>query len=392
MSRQQQPWAIVAVREMFVRLTNRAFIISTLVTLALIIGSFGVQMLVAENANVMKVAVATDAGASIADRVGKAASAQDDSAKLEVTRAADPAAAQKLVEDESVDAALLTKGDGWELVSRTSPSGTLERLTRQVVQEDALTKNAAAAGTTVADLTKGSTVTARSLDEDSARRDGLGMIVGLVFSLLFMLAALMFGMQIAQSVVEEKASRVVEIIAAAIPIRQLLAGKILGNTVLAVGQVVLFAAVGLIGLSFTDYKEMLPELLPSTGWFIAFFIVGFLALACMWAVAGALASRQEDLQSTSTPMTSIIMFAYMAGFLASGTWAMVLSYVPIVSTILMPTRVFKGEATWWEALISLAITLVFAVVAVLFSEKLYRRSLLQTQGVLSIRKALALQE
>lgn len=392
MSRPQQPWAIVAMREIVVRLTNKAFIISTLVTLALIVGSAGVQVLIAQHGSTMKVAVTTDAGARVADSIAKSAAAEDDSAKLEVKRAADPAAAKSLVDHEDADAALLATGTGWELVSRGAPNEKLERLARQSVQAQALAANAAAAGTSVEQLTKGSTLTARALDEDKAERDAMGMVVATLFSLLFMMGALMFGIQIANSVVEEKASRVVEIIAAAVPIRQLLAGKVIGNTVMALGQILVLATAAVIGVSFTPMRSMLPRLLPSTGWFLVFFLVGFLAIACLWAVAGALASRQEDLQSTTTPMTGLIMFAYLAGFLATGTWAAVLSYVPIVSTVLMPTRVFRGEASWWEAVIALLISLAFAVVAVIFSEKLYRRSLLQTQGVLSIRKALALQD
>ena len=67
-------------------------------------------------------------------------------------------------------------------------------------------------------------------------------------------------MTLAGSVVEEKQSRLVEIIATAVPLRQLLAGKILGNTVLALAQMALFAGVGLVGLAFTDFASLLPAL------------------------------------------------------------------------------------------------------------------------------------
>ena len=117
------------------------------------------------------------------------------------------------------------------------------------------------------------------------------------------MASLMFGMTLANSVVEEKQSRIVEIIATAIPVRQLLAGKVLGNTVLAVGQMALYVGVGLVGLAFTDYRGAGPAVVRrSVGWFLVFFLAGFVALACLWAVAGALASRTEDLQSTTTPL------------------------------------------------------------------------------------------
>ena len=91
------------------------------------------------------------------------------------------------------------------------------------------------------------------------------------FSVKFYLVAMLFGMQIAQSVVAEKESRVVEILAAAIPLRHLLAGKVLGNTALAMIQLLIYLAVGLVGLSFTPYKSYVPALTGPTAWFIGFF-------------------------------------------------------------------------------------------------------------------------
>ena len=122
--------------------------------------------------------------------------------------------------------------------------------------------------------------------------------VGFVFVFLFYFAALVFGMQLASSVIEEKQSRIVEIIAAAIPLRHLLAGKVLGNTALALIQLLVYLVVGLVGLSFTSYKSYVPAAVrPDGAGSSAFFLAGFIALACLWAVAGSLASRTEDLQA-----------------------------------------------------------------------------------------------
>lgn len=72
-----------------------------------------------------------------------------------------------------------------------------------------------------------------------------------MFAFLFYLSSILFGMSIAQSVVEEKQNRIVEILASAIPVRQLLIGKVAGNTVLAFAQLTLFVVAGLIGLAAT---------------------------------------------------------------------------------------------------------------------------------------------
>ena len=109
-------------------------------------------------------------------------------------------------------------------------------------------------------------------------------------------------MAIAQSVVEEKQSRIVEILVAAVPVRVLLAGKVLGNTALALGQITLFAAVGLAGASVAGQSGLVSLLLRSSPWFLlVFFLLGFLMLACLWAAAGALANRQEDMSKPASP-------------------------------------------------------------------------------------------
>jgi ABC-2 type transport system permease protein len=116
----------------------------------------------------------------------------------------------------------------------------------EVVGDRTLAANAEAAGTTVAVLTAGGTVTRQLLQPDA--NEGFKLAVGFIFSFLFYFASIMFGMSIATSVIEEKQSRVVEILASAVPLRQLLAGKVLGNVVLALGQMVLFVGVGIIGV------------------------------------------------------------------------------------------------------------------------------------------------
>ncbi|MGD3580285.1 ABC transporter permease, partial [Xanthomonas citri pv. citri] len=107
----------------------------------------------------------------------------------------------------------------------------------------------------------------------------------------FYMAAIVFGMAIATSVLEEKQNRVVEILATAIPIRQLLYGKVAGNTVLAMVQLALYAGAALLALTFTGTADSVGTLIPASGWFLVFFLAGFLILASAWAMIGSMASR-----------------------------------------------------------------------------------------------------
>jgi ABC-2 type transport system permease protein len=199
-------------------------------------------------------------------------------------------------------------------------------------------------------------------------------------------------MQLASSVIEEKQSRIVEIIAAAIPLRHLLAGKVLGTTALALLQLLVYLVVGLVGLSFTSYRSYVPELSGPAVWFLAFFLAGFVALACLWAVAGSLASRTEDLQATSTPLTMLMLVMFFGGVSLDGRGQVIASFVPPVSAVVMPKRILAGGVGWWEPLLALGLLAGFALATVWIGERLYRRALLQTGGRVSLRQAWSAEE
>ncbi|MDN5790471.1 MAG: ABC transporter permease [Micrococcales bacterium] len=381
----------MAGREIIVRVTNKFFIVSTIVTLLLMAGFAGFSTWQSQRESTYSVAVTAPAAKQLVSEAGTAAHALDDKVTVTGQSVADDAAARQAVKDGDVDAWLHEGQDGWVLTSKDAVDRTLSGALQDRVRTDALTRNAAAAGTSITELEKGTTLTTDRIDgtEDN---DVFVQVATFAFAILFYLAAMMFGQQIAGSVVEEKESRLVEIIATAIPLRQLLAGKVIGNSIIALGQVVLFSAVGLVALSFTDFSTMLPSLSGAVGWFIAFFAVGFLALACLFAVGGALASRNEDLASTTGPITIVLILVYFISFGLSGTAQVVASYVPIVSVISMPARVLAGGVMWWEPIVALVIMGCFAAVTVWLAEKVYRRSLMQNRGKLSWRQALATEE
>jgi hypothetical protein len=156
--------------------------------------------------------------------------------------------------------------------------------------------------------------------EPPSKNTDLALASSTAFALLFFLTTFLFGMAIAQSVVEEKQSRIVEILVAAVPVRVLLAGKVLGNTALALGQIALFVAVGLAGASVAGQSGLVSLLLRSSLSFLIFFLLGFLLLACLWAAAGALANRQEDLQATTMPLQVLVFVPFFAAAYVYTPW------------------------------------------------------------------------
>ncbi|HET8601983.1 MAG TPA: ABC transporter permease [Segeticoccus sp.] len=383
----ESPWVVVLSREVMVKLTDKTFILSTAFTLVLLVGVLGVQAFLAGRSHDVTLGVAGQQATSVAHQVDRLTAQRDEAMTVEVRRSGSVAAVEQAVRDGDVDAGLVHDGSGWRLIGKSGKDDKLAGAVNDVVQQDVLQRAADRAGTTVAALKAGSDVRYDLLSVD-ANRAGFAKAVGFALAMLFYMAAIGFGMMIAGSVVEEKQSRVVEILVTAIPVRQLLFGKVVGNTLLAMAQMALFVGVGLVGLTFTDYAKFLTAISTPVVWFVMFFVAGFVALACIWAVAGSLATRHEDLQATTTPLTMCLVIAFIAGLSLEGVGQVVASYVPVVSTIVMPMRLLQGTAAWWEPVLALLVTAAFAVVTVTLGERLYRRSLLQTQGRMTYRQAL----
>jgi ABC-2 type transport system permease protein len=370
-------WMLVTRREVVSRITDKSFLIGTVLMVAMLVGFIGFTAWQDEKTDNVTLAATPDSVA-MATAIADSAPDVDDKVAVQVVEVDDESAAEAALKEEDVDAWLHPTDDGWQLTSESSEQGSLTDVTRVVVRQQVLADNAASVGSTVEDLEAGSTVGTDFLRGD-AEKAGVAEAVGFVFVFLFYFAALIFGMQLASSVIEEKQSRIVEIIAAAIPLRHLLAGKVLGNTALAMIQLLIYLVVGLVGLSFTPYKSYVPALSGPTAWFIGFFFAGFIALACLWAVAGSLASRTEDLQATSTPLTMLMLVMFFGGISLDGRGQVIASFL-------------AGGVEWWEPLLALGLLAVFAALTVMVGERLYRRALLQTGGRVSLRQAWAAAE
>ncbi|MBD8870593.1 ABC transporter permease [Nocardioides donggukensis] len=385
-------WRIVAEREVSTRLRDKTFVGATIFTMLFLVGFFVVISVVDGGAEEYDVAITQPADTRILD-VAQASLRSTGSEDAEITAAdaVDADAAEALVRDGDVDAALLPTGGGYEIVGDEGIGASLRAALASAVASQALTANAAEQDVDLDALNADTQVGQRLLDpnaEESSARSG----VAFAFALVFFITALGFGMTIAQSVAREKESRVVEILAAAVPIRALLWGKIIGNTALALGQVLLFVTIGLVGLAVTGRGELLAGISWAVAWYVAFFVLGFVALAALWSVAGALASRQEDLQSTTLPGQLILIVPYFVSTLASDKVQAVVSVLPIVSTMVMPGRMAQGEVPWWQVAIAVLVTVAAAVAFVRVGSRLYERTLLRTGGRIKYGEAFRLSD
>ncbi|QFZ24366.1 ABC transporter permease [Saccharothrix syringae] len=285
---------------------------------------------------------------------------------FEVREVTDRAAAEELVRAEEVEAAVVSDG-GVRVVALTDePDEVL----------------AALATAPPVDLLEPAEV-------NSGRRSAVIFVFALVF---FMFG--MGGAAIAQSTVTEKQTRIVEILVSTIPVRALLAGKIIGHTLLMLGQLLVLALAAPIALRLGDQGQLLAVVAPALGWFVPFLLFGFVLLAAMWAVTGSMVSRQEDLGSSMGLVVLLVMGPYFAVSFFSDNAAVLatLSYIPFSAAVAMPVRMFTGQAQAWEALLSLGLLACSVVVVVLLAARLYEGSLMRTGGKVALAKAWARQD
>lgn len=260
------PWRLVAAREVQVRIRDKAFIASFVAMIVILGVSFGLSAMLGDRTETVKVAVSSPESVTLVHQAAKAAAAQDDKLKIEPQRVADTSAVTEQVRSEKADLGLTGSGAATTLVGLKDTDGDAARYLQEAFAGTRLAANAQAAGTDLPTLTKGSTLATRTLDT-GAVSDLAKQLTGMVFGFLFFFAAILFGSAIAQSVVSEKENRIVEILAGLVPIRQLLIGKIVGNTVLAMAQLVVFAVVGVIGLKVSGFDDRVPSVGSAAAWF-----------------------------------------------------------------------------------------------------------------------------
>ncbi len=213
----------------------------------------------------------------------------------------------------------------------------------------------------------------------------------LVMTVLLCRAIATYGAMVLTGVVEEKTSRVVEVLLARMPARNLLAGKVAGIGLLGLAQVGVTALAAFIAVTAVDSVQI-PAIRGSMlAWVIVWFVLGYALYATVYGALGSLASRSEDAQSVSGPVTTVLVVGYLVSFAAIGSpdsaWARFVSYFPPTAPLAMPNRIAMGATAWWEPVLSVVLTVGTIVGLVRFGGRLYASSILHTGPTLKLRDA-----
>lgn len=386
---------IVAKRELKTRLMSKASIISTLIFVVLIAGGLQVvgyflnsgdspaTMIGVSQENETIGDIASTLSASTGDEVASRVLPEDNakdlliSGEIEMFIGGEPGALV-LMFDGTPDASLVSLvGDAAQQYTTFS----------EISPEEAEKLHAALLASSL-DVVDVNPVTA------SRDLDGIAIVTAFVLIALLFFALIQSASLIIVGVIEEKASRVVEILLATIRPSQLLAGKVLGIGIMALIQVALFGAAGiasataagLVDLSAINLSASIFQLL---GWFF----LGFAIYVSLFGGLAALVSRQEDAGAVTTPLIFGMMIPfYLAIYLIpnapDATATKVLSFIPFFAPFMMPVRSAFDAAGSWEVWTAVALCLITIPLVIWIGGRIYSRAVLQTGGRVKLRDAL----
>ncbi len=376
---------LVAGREVAVRVRDKTFLISSAVLVLLVLGGLAFQVALGTQATRTRVGVVGDPS------VGPALVQQGDALGVDVTVVplGDEDEARRQVRDGDVDGAVLgATTDRPQLLVDRSADPQLQTVVQGAVSSVALQRQLATAGVDLVSLPQVGVTALDPQEEDSGQRTVVAMVgVVLLYGLL-----ILFGQFVAQGVVEEKSSRVVEVLLATLRPWQLLAGKILGLGVLGLAQITVIAVVGGVGASVSGVVDVPGALATTIVSVLGWFVLGYAFYASVFATAASLVSRQEDLGAVLTPTTLLLVAAFViaiqAGSDPTSGLATVTSFVPGLSPLVMPVRAAAGEAAWWEVLAAALLMLVAIALVVRLGGRVYAGAVLRTSGRTKLREAL----
>ena len=385
--------ALVAKRELTTRVRTRSFLISNAIILVLILGGIIAASVFADDAVTNPKVGLVGSAASLSGPLS--AGSASIGSPVDTSTVPNAATARSKVASGDLDVALVPAGTSSysAIVDQDLPTD-LRSIIDAVVRQQAVNSVLSAQGVdpaTLAQAAERASVTVDAVNPPDPDRDQRTALAFIAMLLMFF-QLLMFGLYVAMGVVEEKSSRVVEVLLATIKPLHLLWGKVLGIGAVGLLQLAAYGVVGLgagMGTGLVTVTGLAVGVFASV---LFWFILGFAFFAVSYAAAGSLVSRQEDVNSAATPITMLVMVGYVLAQVTladpHGTAASVMSWVPPFSAMLMPLRIASGTTSLVQIIGSAVLMLLVTVALARVAARIYERSVLRTGTRVSWRDAL----
>lgn len=389
----------VALREITERARSKAYLITTIVTILLVLALILIPNMLSggtDESSVGSVGEGNDAIIATAVELGNAGDEPGDppSIAIETIPFDDRNAAVAALEEGEVEAVLI---DGNEVivesVSGFGGSSRLDSLQRAAgtvqIQEVIAEEGQQAAD--IIEIITSDPLEVTTLGGPDTEDSGSQTAIAYFGLLLLYLAVLLYGTWILTGVTEEKSNRVVEVLLSSIRPWQILGGKILGIGTLAIVQLLGTIVAAVVALRVTDAFDLPPIGLVSVLNLLLWFVIGFLIFAVLFGAAGSLVSRSEDANTIAMPMSMSAVVGFFVSFSAlndpDGPVAVIFSFVPITAPFVVPVRAALGAIPAWHYIAALLICLATIVVLTMVAGRIYAGGLLRYGGRVGVREA-----
>jgi ABC-2 type transport system permease protein len=385
---------LVAGREISERIHGRLIRVMTVATALLVVAGVTIPSLIKGSSAPTRIGLVGSSAQMLAPTITHSAAAAK--VKVALSDVAGQAEARTLITSGKLDAALSAAADSATVEVKSSLSATVRAVLQSVLDDEHFRATLAQTGIPAAKVLPAlqpvplTTTVLQPKPADQAAR----YIAAIAAGLLMYVSLALYGGAVATGVAQEKTSRTAEVLLAAVRPRQLLSGKVLGIGSIGLGQLAIAAAAGLIAnaiVSSTKIPSSVVALFPA---FLVCFLAGFLLYAFAFAAAGAMVSRQEEVQMVTTPIALPLLIGYLLVYAALGspnaTWLKVLSFFPPLTATLMPARIALGHVEPWELPLAALIMLASIVGMARLASRIYARGLIHSGPRLSLRGALQL--
>ena len=385
---------LVASREISTRVKSKAYRISTAVTLLLIVvGILAVKLFAGGGADTKVGFTAATGGFSAA----LTATGKTLDETIETTQVADEAAGRAKLADGSLDALLTGDGKSVHVQVKKDLDGKLANVLQLLSQQVAVNQQVATLGGNPAQF-QAAIAAAKFVEDPPLEQpydyNGQQLVLGIIAGILIYMSLLLNGQTVAQGVVEEKTSRVVELLLSTIKPWQLMAGKVLGIGAVGLIQMIVIGVGGVVtGLATDVLTISVSAAVGTVVWLVVWYLLGFLMYSIVFAALGALVSRQEDVGGATTPALMFVIAGYVIGISVlpsdpGNTFVEVLSVIPVFSPTLMPMRMAMGGVPVWEAVVSVGLVVLLIPGLIWFAARIYRNAVMRTGAKVKLRDAL----
>jgi ABC-2 type transport system permease protein len=385
---------VIATREFMTRIRTRVFAITTALTVIAIGGYILLQAYVFNTSTSSLEVGFVGAAQSISAPVRAEAAGFGETINVHPYTSA--AAGKADVQSGTLDALVSGSGAGTTMMVQSKVDLTLETVLNDVARGQVLDQYLTKHSLPPSDV-DGQLAFSVSVNElspvNAARVEQI--VIGLLVAGVLYVTMVIYGQLVAAGVIEEKSNRIVEILLATVRPWQLMLGKITGIGLVALVQVVLIAGVALVLASATKLVSI-PTLgidVVISG--VVWFVLGYLMYALLYAAAGSMVSRQEDVASVALPVTLVLVAAWIIALTVAapdpGSPATsVFSFIPLFSPVIMPVRIAAGVAPFWQVAISVVLVIATIYILVAIAGRIYRNSVLRVGGRVKLSDALGI--